>query len=326
MQTAVYKKIPTLFIISPVYNEEEVLPINVPIFLAKLKRLKQENLISKESKFLMVDDGSKDKSWQMIEDFANNDKENIIGIKLAGNRGQQIALLCGLKSSIEYGADCSITIDVDLQDDINTVEQMVANYTNGADIVYGVRSARKKDSFFKKFSAQSFYKIMNKFGAKIIYDHSEYRLMSKRAIEGLLEYKESNLFLRGLVQMEGYPFAIVSYEREERTAGTSKYPLKKLLALAYEGITSLTTTPLKIIKRLGIFNAIIGFLALISLIVIKYTIPFNEINLWLILSGMMAFTGLTITAFSFIGDYVGKIYQETKQRPKYFIDKTTIDE
>lgn len=310
----------TLFVVCPCYNEEDVLPITLPRLLAKIDELKNENLISDKSRLLLVDDGSKDKTWNIIESL---DKNKVVGVKLAGNRGQQVALLAGMHEAYKRECDCVITIDVDLQDDINKFKDMVLEYSKGIDIVYGVRQDRKTDSTFKRFTAQKYYKTMNKMGAKIIYNSAEYRLMSRRALEGLFEYNEVNLFLHGIVQTEGYPSSFVYYDRAKREAGVSKYPLKKMLKLAYEGITSMTTTPLKAVRKCGIFNLVIGFIALITLIVLKYTIDLKDANLYIILSALMFFTGLILVLLAFQGDYIGKIYTETKKRPLYFIDKTT---
>ena len=317
--------IPAFYIVIPCYNEEEIIPITLPAILQKLQSLIDKKVVTKDSKVLTVDDGSKDSTWDLLTKTASIDNR-LIGVKLAGNRGQQPAMICGMNEAIRRGADIVVTMDVDLQDDINVIDEMIDKYMSGADIVYGVRKARKKDSFLKKFTAEGFYKVMNLFGANIIYNHSEYRLMSRRVVEALKEYKEVNLFLRGLVQMTGYPYGIVYYDRDKRVAGKSKYSIKKMLSLAYEGITSLTVTPLKIIKRVGIFNFVLGAVAFILFMILKYVHPIDSNNLWILISSIMMFTGLEMTALSFVGDYVGKIYQETKHRPKYFIDKTTNEE
>lgn len=305
----------TLYIVIPCYNEEEVLHETAKRLSAKLNSLNKK--ISKQSRIVFVNDGSKDRTWEIIKSLH---KQNSIysGINLSRNQGHQNALLAGLLTIKEY-CDAAISMDADLQDDINAIDKMVDEFINGSDIVYGVRSKRKTDTSFKRFTAESFYKIMNLLGANTIYNHADYRLMSKRALNGLAEFKEVNLFLRGIVPMVGYRSSIVYYERGERFAGESKYPLKKMLAFAFEGITSLSTKPIRMITLLGgsIF-AISIFMLLWS--VIGYfkgtTIPgwsSTMVSIWTI-------GGLLLLSIGIVGEYVGKIYLETKSRPRYIIE------
>ena len=242
----------TLYIVLPCYKEEEALPLSAPKLKEKLLSLIDKNKISDDSRILFVNDGSKDGTWRIINELHEQDR-HFTGISLSRNRGHQNALLAGLETAAKY-ADAIISMDVDLQDDIGAVDEMLEKFEAGCDVVYGVRKARKKDSFFKRFTAEGFYKIINKMGGDIVFNHADYRLMSKRAVNALGEYKECNLFLRGLVPMIGFKSDIVLYERDKRVAGESKYPLKKMLAFAYDGVTSLTLTPIKFIRRAGIFR------------------------------------------------------------------------
>lgn len=310
-----------LYIVLPCYNEEEMLPISVPKIKEKLFSLIEAKKISDESRILFVNDGSRDRTWEIISKLYEEDK-HFAGVNLSRNRGQQNALLAGLETAAEY-ADAIITMDVDLQDDINAVDEMVEKYEEGYEVIYGVRKARKKDSFFQRLSAESFYKVVNKMGGNIVNNHAEYRLMSRRAVKALNEFKESNLFLRGLVPMVGYKSGIVYYERDKRVAGESKYPLKKLLALAYEAITSLTLTPIKFIRRAGIFFTLLGLgglAATITLYCLSIASP-----VWVVLSSVVLMSGLLEFSLGIVGDYVGKTYFEVKHRPRYFIAESLID-
>lgn len=307
-----------LYIIIPCYNEEEVLPITSKKITEKLNQLIKNKKINKESKILLVDDGSKDNTWNIIEDLCN---KNIIfkGIKLSHNKGHQNALLAGMEYS-SNNADIIISMDADLQDDINAIDKMIKEYNNGSEIVYGVRKSRKKDTWFKKNTAQAFYKLMNKLGVELIYNHADYRLLSNRALKCLLEYKEVNLFLRGIIPQIGLKNSIIYYDRNERVAGSSKYPLKKMINFAINGITSFSIKPLKLITYIGFIISLFSFIIMIYSLIVKFTghtvegWTFIIISIWLIGGIQMLFLGI-------IGEYIGKIYSETKQRPKYFIEK-----
>lgn len=260
-------KKPILYIVIPCYNEESVLPVTSTLFLNKLSELEAAGKIHSDSRILFVDDGSKDTTWSIIQGFLREDK-HYEGLKLSRNRGHQNALLAGLMTAKDY-ADVTISIDCDGQDDINAMNQMLEEYCGGAEIVYGVRARRNTDTFFKRFSAESFYKILRLSGAEVIYNHADYRLMSRRALEGLAQFKEVNLFLRGLIPLVGFKSSSVYYDRKERVAGKSHYPLSKMLALAFNGITSLSLRPLKIITGLGIFLSLVSALAAVVTIIIK---------------------------------------------------------
>ncbi|MDE7438920.1 MAG: glycosyltransferase family 2 protein [Clostridia bacterium] len=310
-----------LYIVLPCYNEEEMLPISAPILKEKLFSLIQAKKISDDSRILYVNDGSRDKTWELITKLHEEDK-HYAGVNLSRNKGQQNAMLAGLETAAKY-ADATITMDVDLQDDINAIDEMLEKFEEGCDIVYGVRKARKKDSFFKRFTAESFYKIIKKMGGDIVFNHSEYRLMSRRAVNGLSEYKECNLFLRGLVPMIGYKSDLVFYDREKRVAGESKYPLKKMLALAYEGITSLTLTPIKFVRRAGLFFTLIGILGLAATITL-FCLNISS-SVWIVISSIVTMSGILEFSLGIIGDYVGKTYFEVKHRPRYFIAESLVD-
>lgn len=312
----------TLYIVLPCYKEEEALPLSAPRLKEKLMSLIDAKKISDESRILFVNDGSKDRTWPIIKQLHEED-EHFTGISLSRNRGHQNALLAGLETAAKY-ADAVISMDVDLQDDIGAVDEMLEKYEGGCDIVYGVRKARKKDSFFKRFTAEGFYKIINKMGGDIVFNHADYRLMSKRAVNALSEYKECNLFLRGLVPMIGFKSDIVLYERDKRVAGESKYPLKKMLAFAYEGVTSLTLTPIKFIRRTGMFFTLLGILGLaatITLFCLDIASP-----IWTVISSVVLMGGIMEFSLGIVGDYVGKTYFEVKHRPRYFIAENLLEE
>lgn len=311
-----------LYLVIPCYNEQEALPVSAPRLMDKLNSLISAGAIGDESRILFVNDGSHDKTWEIITQLHDKDK-HYSGVNLSRNRGQQNAMLAGLETAARF-ADAMITVDVDLQDDINAVDEMLEKYESGCDIVYGVRNARKKDSFFKRFTAEGFYKVINKMGGEIIFNHSEYRLMSRRAVKALSEYKECNLFLRGLVPMIGYKSDVVFYEREKRIAGESKYPLKKMLALAYEGITSLTLTPIKIIRTAGVLFTLLGLAGLAATITL-YCLGIAG-SVWILLSALVAMSGVIEFSVGIVGDYVGKTYFEVKHRPRYFISESLVDE
>ena len=305
-----------LYLVIPCYNEEEMLPVTKDILLKKLKELIDADKISDKSRILFVNDGSKDKTWELIKKYHDED-EHFSGLCLSHNRGHQNALLAGLETAIK-SCDMVVSMDADLQDDINVIDQMIEKYYDGNDIVYGVRSSRKKDSFFKRFTAQKFYKIMNQMGSEVIYNHADYRLMSKKAVNALSEYREVNLFLRGIVPMLGFKSDVVYYERGKREKGESKYPLKKMLSFAYEGITSMTLAPIYFIRNSGIVTSVLSFVAFVVCLVL-YFLNFSHMMLFSILTFGLFLCGVSMTAIGLIGDYVGKTYLESKHRPRYII-------
>lgn len=307
-----------LYLVVPCYNEQEVLPETSKRLKEKMESLMERNLISRDSRIMFVNDGSKDRTWSMIEELHGQDPI-FAGVKLSRNRGHQNALLGGLMTAKEY-ADMTISLDADLQDDIDVIDQMVEKYYDGCEIVYGVRSARTTDTFFKRFTAESFYHMISMMGGEIVFNHADYRLMSKRALEEMAKYKEVNLFLRGIVPMIGFKTDVVTYERHERMAGESKYPLKKMLALAIDGITSLSTKPIRFIVFLGllIFLCSIGML-IYSLV--QHFLGHTSIGWTSLIVSIWAIGGLQLLAIGVIGEYIGKIYLETKARPRYIIEK-----
>lgn len=312
-----------LFCVIPCYNEQEVLPETSKRLEAKLKDLIAAGKISDDSRILFVNDGSKDNTWNIIKDL--HEKNEIFqGINLSKNMGHQNALLAGLMTAKDL-CDAAISLDADLQDDINAIDGMVDKFIDGCDVVYGVRSKRATDTFFKKFTAESFYKLMNSMGANTVYNHADYRLMSRRALMALAEFGEVNLFLRGIVPMVGFKSDVVYYERAERFAGESKYPLKKMLSFAIEGITSLSTKPIKLITGLGFFIFFVSIVVLIYSLVRHFTgqtIPgwtTTVLSVW-------AIGGLIMISLGVIGEYIGKIYLETKNRPRFIIESYVGDE
>lgn len=311
-----------LYLAIPCYNEEEVLRDSAEKLKNKYKSMISEEKISSDSKIVFIDDGSKDNTWSIIEEL-HYENPVFQGIKLSRNRGHQNALLCGLMT-LKDKADAVISIDADLQDDINAFDEMVAKYENGCDVVYGVRSKRETDTFFKRFTAEAFYKILNKMGAKVIFNHADFRLMSKRALEAFSLYKETNIFLRGMVPLIGYKSDIVKYERSERLAGESKYPLKKMLALAWEGITSMSIQPIRMITWLG---AIVFAISIIMIIysLVSYFIGVSVSGWASLLCSIWAIGGLQLLAIGIIGEYIGKIYLETKRRPRFIVEKFLED-
>lgn len=306
-----------LNLVIPCYNEEEALPYTKKELDKKMKALIDDGLISKESKVVLVNDGSKDKTWDIITEFHNKDNM-YIGINLSRNRGHQNALLAGLMYARD-NADISISMDADLQDDINVIDDMIKKYNNGADIVYGVRNSRKKDTFFKKFTAEGFYRFMSIMGVEIVFNHADFRLMSKRALEALSNYKEVNLFLRGMVPQLGFKTDIAYYGRNERVAGSSKYPFKKMLGFAIDGITSFSIKPLRMIAFLGIIMCIISFAALIYTTILKISGKVISLESFIMCSIWLV-GGIQILCLGIIGEYIGKIYNETKARPRYIIE------
>ena len=307
-----------LYLVIPCYNEQEVLPETSRRLKEKMESLMDRNMISRDSKIMFVNDGSKDRTWEMIEELHDQDPL-YQGVKLSRNRGHQNALLGGLMTAKEY-ADMAISLDADLQDDIDVIDQFVEKYYEGCDIVYGVRSARTTDTFFKRFTAEGFYKIINLMGGEVVFNHADYRLMSKRALNELANYKEVNLFLRGIVPMIGFKTDVVTYERHERLAGESKYPLKKMLALAVDGITSLYIKPIRFIVFLGFMIFMCSILMLIYSLV-QHFLGNTSIGWTSLIVSIWAIGGLQLLAIGVIGEYIGKIYLETKARPRYIIEK-----
>lgn len=312
--------IPRLIIVIPCYNEQEVLPITAPQFLAKINQLASEGLISGDSRVMFVNDGSKDDTWNIIQQFADQD-EHYIGIAQSRNRGHQNAVLAGLMEAKDM-CDITISIDCDGQDDINAMDEMVKAYLEGCEIVYGVRSKRDTDTFFKRFTAESFYKLLNSMGAEVVFNHADYRLISSRALQELAKFKEVNIFLRGMVPLVGFKSTSVYYERSERAAGKSHYPLSKMLALAFDGITSLSIKPIKMIIGMGVIVAFISFIGIIWAVV--EAILGKTVMGWASTTCIICFlSGVQLISVGVIGEYIGKIYMEVKQRPRYIISDRT---
>ena len=314
---------PTLFIVIPCYNEEEVLPITAPMFLNKLLSLVQAGKIADSSRIMFVNDGSRDRTWEIISELSRSD-EHYIGISQSRNRGHQNAVLAGL---MEARGKCDITISVDCdgQDDINAMDKMVDAYADGCDVVYGVRSSRETDTFFKRSTAQGFYKFLSLMGAEVVYNHADYRLISARALDALSEFHEVNLFLRGMVPLVGFKSTSVEYSRSERIAGESKYPLKKMIALAVDGITSLSVKPLRMIMSFGLTVALISFIGVIWAIVAA--ICGDTVAGWASTTCIVCVVGgVQLICMGIIGEYVGKIYMEAKARPRYIISAKTWED
>ena len=307
-----------LYVVVPCFNEEEVLGETSARLKEKLSSLIKSNVIDDDSKVLFVDDGSKDKTWEIIKKLHEEDSI-FSGIKLSHNRGHQNALIAGL-SAASKKADMIISIDADLQDDINAIDKMAYEYLNNdCDVVYGVRKKRNKDTIFKKTTAEGYYKILKKFGVEVVFNHADYRLMSKRVVQALLSYKEVNLFLRGIVPQIGFKSAVVEYDRGERFAGESKYPLSKMIGLAVDGITSFSTKPLNMILVFGIILFCLGFVGFVTTLVL-YLLSMLTMFLPLIFFATLAL-GIILMAIGVVGLYTGKTYMETKARPRYFIEE-----
>ena len=314
---------PVLYIVIPCYNEQEVLPITAPMFLNKLHELAEKKLVSENSRIMFVNDGSSDGTWDIIRALAASD-EHYIGISQSRNRGHQNAVLAGLMEAKDH-CDISISIDCDGQDDINAMDNMVRAYLDGCDIVYGVRNDRETDSFFKRTTAQGFYKFLSAMGADIVYNHADYRLISARALHELAKFKEVNLFLRGMVPLVGFKSTSVEYKRAERIAGKSKYPLRKMLALAGDGITSLSIKPLRLIMSFGVIVALLSFVGVIWAIV--SALAGRAVAGWASMTCIICFvSGVQLICMGIIGEYIGKIYMETKHRPRYIISERTWKE
>lgn len=311
---------PILWIVIPCYNEEEVLPVTAPLFLQRIKEMASSGMISDKSRILFVNDGSKDRTWELIEDLAKSD-EHYIGISQSRNRGHQNAVLAGLMEAKDV-CDITISIDCDGQDDITAMDKMVAAYLDGAEVVYGVRSSRDTDTFFKKFTAESFYKVLNWMGAEVVYNHADYRLLSSRVLNEFADFHEVNIYLRGMVPLVGFRSATVYYERHERIAGSSHYPLTKMLHLAFDGITSLSIKPISIITGIGSIVSFIGFIGIIWAIVVA--LSGDGFPGWASTVCMILFLGgIQLISIGVIGTYIGKIYMESKHRPRYIISEKT---
>lgn len=313
---------PVLYIVIPCYNEQEVLPITAPQFLQKITDLASAGKISPESRVLFVNDGSKDKTWQIICDLAAADP-HYLGICQSRNRGHQNAVLAGLMEAKDR-CDITISIDCDGQDDINAMDEMVDAYRDGCEVVYGVRSKRDTDTFFKRFTAESFYKLLNAMGAEVVFNHADYRLLSARVLREFANFKEVNLFLRGMVPLVGFKSTAVTYERHERIAGESHYPLSKMLGLAFDGITSLSVKPIRFITGFGVLVALISFVGVIWAIV--EAAVGATVSGWASTTCIICFvSGVQLICLGVIGEYIGKIYMETKARPRYIISERTWD-
>ncbi len=311
---------PILWIVIPCYNEEQVLPITTPMFLNKIKELADQGKISKNSRVLFVNDGSKDKTWEIICDLAKQD-ERFIGICQSRNRGHQNAVLAGLMEAKDK-CDITISIDCDGQDDINAMDKMVDEYLAGCEVVYGVRSKRATDTWFKRTTAEGFYKLMNALGAEVVFNHADYRLVSSRVLNHFADYEEVNIFLRGMFPLVGFRSASVYYERAERIAGESHYPLKKMLALAFNGITSLSVKPIAIITGIGVAVSLLGLIVAIWAIV--EAILGNTMAGWTSMVCIVCLLGgVQLVSLGVIGQYIGKTYLETKRRPRYIISERT---
>lgn len=309
--------IPCVYFVIPCYNEEAVLPETIHRLTEKLTVMQKSGLACDSSRILLVDDGSKDKTWEIIS--AEHDKNKFVeGVKLAHNKGHQNALLCGLMTAKE-SCDCAITLDADLQDDIDVMDKFIEKFIDGCDVVYGVRNKRDTDTWFKRTTAEGYYKVLSMMGVDIVFNHADYRLMSKRAIDGLAEYKEVNLFLRGIVPLIGYRSDYVYYDRHERFAGETKYPLKKMISFAMDGITSFSVKPLKLISGLGILISVLSIFGLLYALV-SYFAGWAVSGWTAIVCSIWLLGGLQMLCLGVVGMYIGKIYSEVKSRPRYRIE------
>ena len=309
-----------LMIVIPCYNESEVIFETAKRLEEKFQNLQDKKYISNTSEIIFVDDGSRDDTWAKIE-ILNEKNKIFTGVKLSRNRGHQNALLAGLETA-KGNCDAVISMDADLQDDINAIDEFIENYNKGYEVVYGVRNSRKKDSFFKRATAEGFYKFMKFMGVDIVYNHADYRLLGKRALEALFDFKEVNLFLRGLVPLVGFKSTNVYYSRDKRFAGESKYPLKKMLSFAFDGISSLSVKPIRMIIIVGVICFIISLIILLYAL-IRYLCGATVSGWTSIVGSIWALGGLELLSIGIIGEYVGKVFLETKQRPRYIIEKTT---
>lgn len=309
---------PTVYFVIPCYNEEEVLPETVRRLTEKLASMESAGLANAASRMLLADDGSKDRTWEIITRL-HEENPRVEGVKLSHNRGHQNALLCGLMTAMER-CDCAISLDADLQDDTDVLDQFVQKYLEGCDVVYGVRNKRDTDTWFKRATAEGYYKLLKALGVDIVFNHADYRLMSRRALEALSEYKEVNLFLRGMVPLIGYRSDYVYYDRHERFAGESKYPLKKMVALALDGITSFSVKPLKLISNLGILISVLSVFGLLYAL-ISYFAGAAVAGWTAIVCSIWLLGGLQMLCLGVVGTYVGKIYSEVKARPRYRVEE-----
>lgn len=312
-----------MYIVIPCYNEEKVLPYTNPMFIEKIESLINTGQVHQNSKVMYVNDGSKDRTWELIQEYASS-SPYVVGISQSRNRGHQSSVLAGMYEAAEF-ADIVITIDADGQDDIHCMNQMIAEYKTGSEIVYGVRDNRDTDSAFKRITAEGFYKVMQLFGADVVFNHADYRLVSKRFIHELAKFKEVNLFLRGIMPLVGFKYSYVTYKRHERIAGESHYPLSKMLGLAMDGITSLSIKPIRLITSLGVMTSLFSFLLIIWVLWSKFsgTVVAGWASTYAIVSLL---GGVQLISLGVIGEYIGKIYLETKQRPRYIISDRTYDE
>ena len=311
-----------LWMVIPCYNEQEVLPITAPMFLAELRDLIDKGKVSDSSRILFVNDGSKDGTWDIIKDLAASD-EHYIGISQSRNRGHQNAVLAGLMEAKEK-ADITISIDCDGQDDVTAMEAMVDEYHNGCEIVYGVRSKRETDTFFKRTTAEGFYKLLNWMGAEVVFNHADYRLVSARVLRAFADFREVNLFLRGMFPLVGFRSTSVYYERHERIAGESHYPLRKMLALAFDGITSLSVKPIRLITTFGCIVALLSFIGVVWALIAAAL--GRTVAGWTSMTCIICFvSGIQLISLGVLGEYIGKIYMETKARPRYIISERTYD-
>ena len=316
-------KAPTLYVVVPCYNEQEVLPVTAPMFLNKLMQLISEGKISDASRIMFVNDGSKDDTWAVISGLAK-DNEHFSGVSLSRNRGHQNALLAGLTEAKDV-CDITISIDCDGQDDINAMDKMVDEYLGGCEIVYGVRSDRESDTAFKRMTAQGFYKFLAWMGAEVVYNHADYRLVSSRVLHELHKFGEVNLYLRGMIPLVGFKSTCVTYSRHERIAGESKYPLKKMLSLAADGVTSLSVKPLRMITGFGIIVALLSFIGVLWAVITA--LCGSTVAGWASTTCIVCFVGgVQLICLGIIGEYIGKIYMEVKHRPRYIISERTYDE
>lgn len=316
------RQIPVLYLVVPCYNEEEILVSTAKALARKLNSMAEVGLVRRKSKIIFVDDGSRDKTWNIIERLSRK-VECVEGLKLAHNKGHQNAVLAGLMFARD-NCDCAISLDADLQDDIEVLPKFIIEYMSGSEIVYGVRIDRTKDSVFKKNTAQYFYKMMEKLGTEIVYNHADYRLMSKTALETLSDYKEVNLFLRGIVPSIGYKSSVVNYIRKEREAGVSKYPLRKMISFAFEGISSFSDKPIKCISYLGLLISFLSVIGLLYALISYFT--GNAVNGWTaIVASIWLLGGMQMFSIGVVGTYIGKIYSEVKQRPRYVVEINTME-
>lgn len=308
----------TLYIVVPCYKEQEVLPETSKRLREKVLDLEKQGKISEKSRVMFVNDGSSDNTWPIISALHEKEPEVFSGVNLSRNRGHQNALLAGLLTAVNY-ADMIISMDADLQDDINAVDAMVDAYHNGYEVVYGVRSKREKDTFFKRFTAEGFYKVMKALGVDIVFNHADYRLMSRRAVEGLAQFSEVNLFLRGIVPQIGYKWTTVTYERAERFAGESKYPLKKMIAFAADGITSFSVKPIRLVFSAGVIVFLVSVIMLIYALIAKL-LGHTSAGWTSLMGSIWLIGGIELLGLGIVGEYIGKIYNETKRRPRFIIE------